>query len=38
MVKVPVAETAGRLNALRVLTKNVLAIVVDEERTIDWGC
>jgi predicted RNA methylase len=29
-------ETAGRLNAVRMLTKNVLAILLDEKRTIDW--
>ena len=29
-------ETDGRLNALRFITKNVLAIVTEERRTIDW--
>lgn len=29
-------ETAGRLNALRFITKNLLAIVEDEGRSIDW--
>ena len=27
---------SGRLNALRFITKNVLAILVEEQRTIDW--
>lgn len=29
-------DQAGTLNALRFITKNVLAIVVEEQRTIDW--
>jgi protein arginine N-methyltransferase 1 len=29
-------ERGGTLNAMRFITKNVLAIVVEEQRTIDW--
>lgn len=29
-------HTAGRMNALRFITKNILAIQVAEQRTIDW--
>jgi len=30
------ADQAGTLNALRFITKNILAIVADEQRAIDW--
>jgi protein arginine N-methyltransferase 1 len=29
-------DQAGTLNALRFITKNVLAIMVEEQRTVDW--
>ncbi len=32
-----IATQSGHLNALRFVTKNVLAILVDEQRSIDWN-
>lgn len=29
-------QTSGELNALRMITKNILAVVLEEQRTIDW--
>jgi predicted RNA methylase len=31
-----VAEKSGTVNALRFITKNILAVVQEEGRTIDW--
>jgi predicted RNA methylase len=32
-----IATQSGHLNAIRFVTKNVLAILVDEQRSIDWN-
>ncbi len=29
-------STDGQLNALRLITKNILAVILEEQRTIDW--